>query len=221
MKKILIFVLAFLYAGNLFANSVEEDILEATNTLEKLTLNKNTIPKKIMQQARAIVVVPSSIKVSFFVGGKYGEGVASIKKANGQWSNPFFVTLGSGSLGFQFGVESADSLFVFRTQNSVDELLKQKFTLGVGASISAGPMGANVEKNSEINMKAEIFSYSQTSGLFVGASFDGASIANNDGKNRALYGGNMSVRKIVKMDNRSGVYSIEQFLKQITNSTSK
>lgn len=91
--------------------------------------------------------------------------------------------------------------------------MSQKFTLGIGASASAGPMGANIEKNSEINMQAEIFSYSQTSGLFAGASFEGASISNNDAKNRALYGNDMSVLKIVNSDLRSDIYSIDQFLK--------
>lgn len=221
MKKLLAIVVTFIYVGSLFANSVEEDVLEAANSMQKLTLSKNGIPKKIMQQAQGIVVIPSSVKLGFFLGGKYGEGVASIRKKDGSWSNPFFVTLGSGSLGFQIGVESADTIFVFRTKNSVDELLSQKFTLGIGASASAGPIGANVEKNSEINMQAEIFSYSQTKGLFAGASFEGASIANNDEKNRALYGGGMSVAKIISMDAQNSVYSIEQFLKNITSYTSR
>lgn len=174
MKKISIIFLTLLCISNLYANSVEEEVLEATNSLKKLSISKNGIPKKIVRESKAIVLIPGSWKVGFFLAGKYGEGIATIRKEDGSWSNPFFITLGSGSLGFQIGVESADSIFVFRTKNSVKELLSQKFTLGVGASVSAGPMGANIEKNSEINMQAEIFTYSQTSGLFAGASFEGA-----------------------------------------------
>ena len=61
-------------------------------------------------------------------------------------------------MGFQAGIQSADTILVFRTRNSVNELLSEKFTLGVGASVSAGPLEANIEKKSEINMRAEIFS---------------------------------------------------------------
>jgi len=220
MKKILVIFLTLISISSLFANSVEEDVLEATNSMRKLTTNRNGIPQKIIRGSQAIVVIPGSLKVGFFLGTKYGEGVAAIRKENGSWSNPFFITLGGGSLGFQFGVESADTIFVFRTKNSVKELLSQKFTLGIGASVSAGPIGANIEKNTEINMQAEIFSYSQTKGLFAGASFEGASISNNDEKNRALYGNNMNVLKIIESGLRNDIYSIEQFSKTITNSTS-
>ena len=220
MKKILVIFLTLISISNLFANSVEEEVLEATNSMKKLSIGKNGIPSNIIKESQAIVIIPGSWKVGFLIAGKYGEGVASIKKEDGNWSNPFFVELGSGSLGFQLGVESADSIFVFRTTNSVKELLSQKFVLGVGASVSAGPIGENIEKNSEINMQAEIFSYSQTKGLFAGASFEGASISNNDEKNRALYGNDMSVVKIVGSDLQSDIYCIDQFSKTITNYTS-
>jgi len=219
MKKLSIIFLIFFSISNLYANSVEEDILEATNSMKKLILGKNIIPKKIIQKSKAIVIIPSSWKIGFLIAGKYGEGIASIKKEDGNWSNPFFVKFGSGSLGFQFGVESSDIIFSFRTDNSVKELLNQKFILGVGASISVGPTGENIEKNSEINMQAEIFSYSQTSGLFAGASFKGASISNNDEKNRALYGNEMNVTKIIQSDLRIDIYSINQFNKTITKYT--
>lgn len=219
MKRLLIIFLAVFFATNLFAGSVEEKVLEATNSMKKLIRSKNGIPLQIIQKAQAIVIVPSSVKVGMIIGMKYGEGVASIKKADGSWSYPFFIKLGSGSLGFQLGVEGSDSILVFRTQNSVEELLKEKFTLGVGASASAGPVGANIEKNAEINMKAEIFTYSQTIGLFAGASLEGAVISNDDNQNRALYGSNINVNKIVNGKNLSDAYSVQEFLKNIETLT--
>jgi len=221
MKKILIILFIIFYANSLFASSVEEEVLEAANSMKKLSMGRNGIPLAVIRQAQAIVVIPDSLKVGLLLGGKYGEGLGSLRQADGSWSNPFFVTLGGGSLGFQIGFESADTIFVFRTKNSVKELLNQKFTLGVGASVSAGPIGANVEKNSEINMQAEIFTYSKTSGLFAGASFEGASISNNDDKDRALYGNDMNVLKITQSDLRNDIYSVNQFLLNITNYTSR
>ncbi|WP_024955181.1 lipid-binding SYLF domain-containing protein [Sulfurospirillum arcachonense] len=219
MKRLLIILLLVFCVTNLFADSVEEKVLESTNSMKKLIRNRNGIPIQIIQKAQAIVIIPSSVKVGIFIGMKYGEGVASIRKADGSWSYPFFIKISGGSLGFQLGVESADSIFVFRTQNSVNELLKNKFTIGVGASASAGPIGANIEKNSEINMQAEIFTYSQTKGLFAGASFEGAVLSNDENKNKALYGGDISVNKIVTSENLSDVYSVQEFLKNIENLT--
>ena len=98
MKKILVIFLLVFGMTNMLADSVEESVLEASNTMKKLIRSQNGIPMSIIKDAKAIVVVPSSIKFGFFVGGKYGEGVAVIKKEDGSWSYPFFIKLGGGSL---------------------------------------------------------------------------------------------------------------------------
>ena len=219
MKRILIIFIIFFGITNLFAGSVEEKVLEASNSMKKLIRNQNGIQMSIIKEAKAIVIVPGSVKFGFFVGGKYGEGIAAIKKEDGNWSYPFFIKLGGGSLGFQIGFEVVDSILVFRTKNSVDELLGDKFTLGVEASASAGPISANADKSSEVNMSAEIFTYSQNSGLFAGALLNGAVISNDDEKNRALYGNNINVKKIVTSENLSDFYSVHEFLKTINSLT--
>jgi len=219
MKQLLVVFLLFIGCLNLSAKSVEEKVLEASNTMEKLLRSKNSIPTSIIKSAKAIVVVPGSVKFGFFLGGKYGEGVATIRKDDGNWSYPFFIKLGGGSLGFQIGLEIVDSIFVFRTKNSVEELLSDKFTLGVEASASAGPLSANADKSTEIDMSAEIFTYSQNSGLFAGAIFNGAVIYNDHENNRALYGNNIDIKTIVKSSNLSDAYSIQEFFKSINNLT--
>ena len=213
MKRLLVILIVLFSAVNLVADSVEENILEASNSMKKLIRSKNGIPMSIIQSAKAIVVLPGSIKFGFFLGGKYGEGVAVIKKQDGSWSYPFFIKLSGGSLGFQIGLEIVDSILVFRTKNSVEELLSDKFTLGIEASASAGPISANVDKSSEVNMSAEIFTYSQNSGLFAGALLNGAVISTDNEKNRALYGNSINVKKIVTSENLSDVYSVQEFLK--------
>ena len=219
MKYLLIIFIVFGSITNLFANSVEEQVLEASNSMKKLIRSQNSIPLSIIKDAKAIVIVPGSVKFGFFVGGKYGEGIAVIKKENGSWSYPFFIKLGGGSLGFQIGLEIVDSILVFRTKNSVEELLSDKFTLGVEASASAGPLSANADKSGEVNMSAEIFTYSQNSGLFAGALLNGAVISNDNEKNRALYGNSINVKEIVSSKNLSDVYSVQEFLKNLKNLT--
>jgi len=217
VKKVLVIFLLVFGITNMLADSVEESVLEASNTMKKLTRSQNGIPMSIIKDAKAIVVVPDAVKFGFFIGGKYGEGVAVIKKEDGSWSYPFFIKLGGGSLGFQIGLEVVESIFVFRTKNSVEELLSDKFTLGVEASASAGPISANVDKSTEVDMSAEIFTYSQNSGLFAGAIFNGAVISNDDEKNRALYGNDVNVKKIVTSENLSDAYSVQEFLKNLNN----
>lgn len=222
MKQIIKTVLALWLAFGTyaFAVSAQEVVLESANSLRVLTSSGAGIPEKLIQQAQAVVVIPKSVKVGFFFGVKYGEGVGSVKKADGSWSQPFFMQLGSGSLGLQLGFEAADSLLIFRTKNAVQELFSEKFTLGAGASIAAGPMGKNYERNAEVDLSAEIFSYSKTTGFFAGVSMEGAMLNHLENKNHALYGSKVTPQQIINMGNESDIYAVREFL-QVLHSTFK
>ncbi|WP_458701361.1 lipid-binding SYLF domain-containing protein [Sulfurospirillum sp. 1307] len=220
MKKIfLALVLLICVFSSVQANSSEEMLLDSVNTMKKLVNTKNGVPKSVLKQAKAILIIPSLDKVGFFIGGKYGKGVVCIKKSDGSWSYPFFVEVVGGSLGLQFGYEHISAMMIFRTQNSVNELMNKKFTLGAGASVSAGPLGSNYERNTEVNMSAEIFVYSKANGLFAGVSLEGAVISILEEKNRALYGQNLNVNQIVSGSNLSSVYSVKEFLRTVNSLT--
>jgi Uncharacterized conserved protein len=38
------------------------------------------------------------------IGGRHGVGLISVKSAEGTWSNPSFISMTGGSIGFQAGV---------------------------------------------------------------------------------------------------------------------
>ncbi len=65
--------------------------MEASTTMKKLTRSQNSIPMPIMKSAKAIVIIPGSVRFGLFLGGRVGEGVASIKKADGSGSYPVFL----------------------------------------------------------------------------------------------------------------------------------
>ena len=66
-----------------------------------------------------------------------------VRDANGRFSNPAFVTLTSGSLGWQFGAQSSDVVLVFANERSVQNIQNGRFTMGGDASVVAGPLGRN------------------------------------------------------------------------------
>lgn len=213
MKRIVIVIMLMSFlVSNSFAFSAEEKVLESANSMKKF-LNSNKIPHKVFNFARAIVIIPSSVKVGFLLGVNVGDGVVIFRKDDGTWSYPAFVSLRGGSFGYQFGFENTDILLIFKSKDSVDGLKSGKFTLGVGASISAGPLNANVDKSTEGNMSAEIYSYASSSGLFVGASFGGAKITLEKDYNKALYGNDINLERIINSHNLSDAYSITEFMK--------
>lgn len=153
-----------------------------------MEIPEKSIPPELLENARGIAIVPGVVKVGFVVGGQYGHGVLLVRENGGGWSNPVFVTMASGSAGWQIGAESTDFVLVFKTPRSVDGILKGKFTLGADASVAAGPVGRNAEAATDIQLKAEICSYSRTRGLFAGISLEGSSLQVDSGSDTAYYG---------------------------------
>jgi len=155
-----------------------------------------SIPKDLLENAHAIAVIPDVIKAGLVVGGRHGDGLIPVKTRDGTWSNPSFIGLTGGSLGFQAGVSSTDVVLVFRTQRGVDSIVHGKFTLGADASAAAGPVGRSATASTDAQLHAEIYSYSRARGLFAGAALDGSAITIDNDANQAVYGEGVTPRRI-------------------------
>lgn len=173
-----------------FGASNEEDRLaRATEVLQQMTLMpEQGIPPVLLRRAEAVVVVPNLLKGGFFVGGRHGRGVMVIKSPNGEWSNPAFVKLTGGSFGWQFGAQSTDLVLAFKNRGAATSVISGKVTFGGQASIAAGPVGRNTAAATDLRFNAEIYTYSRSRGLFLGASLEGASLRIDDEANRSYYG---------------------------------
>ena len=187
-------------AGHAVAASSEDE--RARNAVRVLTeiqqIPEQAIPDKLLDEARAIVVIPDTIKAGLVLGGRRGHGLMSLKTADGTWSNPVFVTLTGGSIGFQAGVQSADVVLVFRTDRSLDDIVNGKFTLGADAGVAAGPVGRNAAAATDGQLKAEIWSWSRARGLFAGVSLDGAMLQIDRKAQANVYGANTTPRMVLE-----------------------
>ncbi|MEI7036735.1 lipid-binding SYLF domain-containing protein [Fulvimonas yonginensis] len=154
------------------------------------------IPRDLLQNAKAIAVIPDMVKAGLIFGGRRGEGLISVKSPDGTWSNPSFITLTGGSVGFQAGVSSTDVVLVFRTQRGVDSIVDGKFTVGADAAAAAGPVGRTATAATDAQMKAEIYSYSRSRGLFAGVALDGSALRIDYDANAAVYGAGITPRRI-------------------------
>ncbi|MEO8459396.1 MAG: lipid-binding SYLF domain-containing protein [Dokdonella sp.] len=178
----------------------EQETKRAENAVrvlkEVMMAPDKAIPRELLQSAAAIAVVPDVLKAGFVVGGRRGEGVISVKAPDGTWSNPSFLSLTGGSIGFQAGVQSTDVILVFRTQRGVDSIVHGKFTIGADASAAAGPVGRNAQASTDGQLKAEIYSYSRSRGLFAGVAVDGSVLSIDNDSNQAVYGVGVTPRRI-------------------------
>ena len=128
------------------------------------------------------------VKLGFIVGGRHGTGVLLVRDKEGKWSSPLFVSITGGSIGWQVGAQSTDVLLVFKSRKSVEGIKKGKFTLGADAAVAAGPVGRSVEAATDVKLKAEIYSYSRSRGLFAGISLEGAALQIDADANASFYG---------------------------------
>ena len=143
-----------------------------------------------MQDAAGVAVIPHVVKAGFVFDGRFGRGVVLARQPDGTWSNPIFLTLAGGGVGWQVGVESTDVILVFKTRESLDRLMrgKDKITLGSDVAVAAGPVGRQAEAATDAQLKAEIFSYSRSRGLFLGASLEGAALLVDHRADEDFYG---------------------------------
>jgi lipid-binding SYLF domain-containing protein len=145
------------------------------------------IPEDLWRQAACVVVIPSLKKAAFVVGGEYGRGVMSCRTENG-WSAPAFLELAKGSWGFQIGAEQIDLVLVIRNRRGAEKLLQDKVSLGADLSAAAGPIGRTATASTDIQMRAEILSYSRSQGLFAGVDISGGALKPDTDANHDVYG---------------------------------
>jgi lipid-binding SYLF domain-containing protein len=174
-------------------------INDSIEVLQELTGGPDRqIPEHLLARAEAIVVIPSLIKGGFIVGAKHGKGIVStFDRTANTWSNPAFVNMTGGSIGWQIGVEAVDLVLLVMNRNGVDELLEDRFTLGGNLSISAGPVGRTGAAATDAQFSAQILAYSRSKGLFAGATLEGAALHSDNDSNEALYN-QESLRDVLK-----------------------
>jgi lipid-binding SYLF domain-containing protein len=191
-KALMALICLSMAAGtSILAQSEEaERVAKATQVFEEImAVPEKAIPEKILANADAIAVFPSTLKGGFGIGAHHGKGIISRRnRETGTWTAPGFLSLTGGSFGAQIGGQSLDLVLVVMNKNGLDSLLKSEFKIGADASVAAGPVGRAAEASTDLMMRAEILSYSRARGLFAGVSLNGSVINEDEDANRDFYG---------------------------------
>jgi lipid-binding SYLF domain-containing protein len=207
------------HAGDSTPEMRAQNAVRVLNEIEQAP--DKAIPSDLLRDAKAIAVIPDVLKVGFVFGGRRGEGLISVKRPDGTWSNPSFISFGGGSVGFQIGVSSTDVILVFRTQRGVDSIVNGKFTIGADASAAAGPVGRTASAATDQQLRAEIYSYSRSRGLFAGVALDGSVLKIDYDANAAVYGAGITPRRIFEGGVSNVPPSVVKFRDALEEYTSK
>lgn len=142
-----------------------------------------------VQNAYAIMIVPDLLKGGFVAGAQHGTAVMLIRHPDsGSWGQPAFYDIYGGSLGLQFGIQSADVVLTIMNKEAVQRLVGYGIKLGADASVAAGRVGATVGAATTTHFGEDMYVFAKSQGLFGGFSIDGSYMAPKNDWNQAYYG---------------------------------
>jgi lipid-binding SYLF domain-containing protein len=204
LKSFFVVALALTVAATL-SRTVAADSDEADRVKESATVldeimgaPDQAIPESVLDKAVGIAVFPGTVRGGFIVGAERGRGILSARDAKSKtWSAPAFLTITGGSLGLQIGLRATDLILVIQNQRGIENLVRNEFKVGAGAAVTGGPVGRDAQAATDIQLRAEILSYSRSRGLFAGATIEGSTIKEDRDANGRFYGEKLTTRAVV------------------------
>lgn len=203
MKRLMATLGMALLASSAFAKSDKADVVERFGDAagvfrDIMAAPDKGIPQDLLRGAYCLGIIPGAKRGGFIVGAKYGKGVLMCRTgANRTWSGPSTVRIEGGSFGALIGVSETDIVFMVLNETGAEKLMGNKFTLGVDAAAAAGPVGREGQAKTDVQLRAQILSWSRSRGLFAGVSLDGATLRPDNDDNTAVYGKPVSHRDIL------------------------
>jgi lipid-binding SYLF domain-containing protein len=192
MRKLMSIVFLLTFSGTALATGQGKEAKRLESAAfavnEIMHTPEQGIPRNLLNKAVCVGVIPSELRFAFGFGGSYGRGALACRKGgDGPWGAPSMFTIFGANFGFQIGGKSSDIVFIVMNTGGVRKLLQSNVKLGVDASAAAGPVGRTAEGATDLQLHAEILSYSRSRGLFAGVSLAGAVLKTDYGANFQLY----------------------------------
>jgi lipid-binding SYLF domain-containing protein len=170
----------------------------ATLTLqEMMTQTVSNGPRDLIKNAKGVMICPRIFKAGFFFGGEGGSCVLLARGGNATWSYPAFYTIGSGSFGFQFGIEDNQLLMLIMTERGLNAVLDSQIKLGANAGLAIATLGAGVQGSTTAAVGADIVAFASSRGLFGGIALEGSVMSTDTKWDQLYYGQPFAARQLV------------------------
>jgi lipid-binding SYLF domain-containing protein len=184
--------------GVFAADSAQERLSDATKVFNEIMATPDKgVPQDLLEKANCIVIVPGMKQAAFGIGAKFGRGYAVCRQSHANWGAPAAIRVEGGSFGFQIGASNTDIVMLLMNERGMRRLLEDKVTLGAEATVAAGPVGRQTSATTDVQMSAEILSWSRSKGLFAGIALHGATLRPDNEVNEELYGSKLTNREIL------------------------
>ena len=221
LKFILFLIFTFSYSNFSFSENEKkvtaiELIHSSENSLKNLISNSELNHlNEYLKNSRAILIFPELYEGGLVFGAKGGNGILIIRRGEDKFSGPFFYSIGGLSFGLQIGMKSAQVAMTIMTNRGLNSILKERVKLGVDVDTAIINSGIGYSAESTLRL-ADIYSFSDNSGLFVGGSFEGTYLQPRNDLNKIIHGKDLSSGEILKNKSISkGISNLSKILNKI------
>ena len=221
LKFILFLIFTFSYSNFSFSENEKkvtaiELIHSSENSLKNLISNSElTHLNEYLKNSRAILIFPKLYEGGLLFGAKGGNGILIIRRTENEFSGPFFYSIGGVSFGLQIGMKSAQVAMTIMTNRGLNSILKERVKLGVDVDTALINTGVGYSAESTLRL-ADIYSFSDNSGLFVGGSFEGTYLQPRNDLNKIIHGKEFSSGEILKNKSISkGLSNLSKILNKV------
>ncbi len=191
---------ALLVAPDARAQADQQSIVDrATLTVQDIMNYERNAENalSLLRRARAVMVCPRLFRAGFIFGGEGGDCVLVARDGAGSWSSPAFYTMGTGSVGFQIGIQDAQVMMMILTDRGLSAVLDSQFKVGGDASVSFAHLGVGIEGSTTAAAGADIVTLARSRGLYAGVSLEGSLLRSQSAWNQSYYGRDLAARQIV------------------------
>ena len=170
---LILFIVGFVFtacqAKNALAATGEEIDASVKATLDHF-YDEFKQGKKLVHDAKGVLVFPNVIKAGFGIGGEFGEGALLIKGKTIDYYNTV-----AASLGFQIGAQKKSIIIIFTQEDALNHFRSRSgWKAGVDASVAMVTVGAGgAMDTSKLNEPILGFIFGQE-GLMVNLTLEGA-----------------------------------------------
>lgn len=157
------------------ADEMSELLVDANRTVNNLKHDPAfATAKAMLQNAKAVYIVPKLVKGGFIFGAEGGDGVLLHRTGKG-WSTPRFYDMGSASFGLQIGLEKAELVFIINSKRALRGIEKGEVKLGAGAGITVVTLSSAAEGATTAH-GGDIVVWASGTGAYGGLTFNGTVI---------------------------------------------
>ena len=188
-----------------FSVADEEDKLSSIQLIQSSELTIKTLLKnedisnfrEYISNCRGILIFPNVYEGGLLFGAKGGNGLLLIRKSEDEFSGPFFFSIGGLSVGFQIGVKKGRVVMTIMTNRGLKSVLKERVKFGVDVDAAVISEGVGYSAESTVRL-ADIYSFSDNSGLFIGGSLEGSYLQPRGDLNFSIHNKNFTASVIIK-----------------------